>query len=253
MFSCNQNTATKTGNESAEKKDTVKAPEIKTIFKQSDWYAENLKGKVKSYIDTVYNALDVPGKPEPGAGIRRMENVYDNYGLLSSAANIWIGPGHGVSTDHEYTYRYDTKGNKTERGGSGTKEVYQYDERGNMLERSSYLADNLAEKWIYKYDTAGNAVEEMHFFGDGSGKTIDKYKYNKEGRRIQRIDFSGDVWRYKYDAQGNLIGQDAGITKWTYQYEYDQAGNWVKKIEFDTSPGESNKPQYITQRHIVYY
>ena len=58
---------------------------------------------------------------------------------------------------------------------------------------------------------------------------------------------------YKYDEKGNKIEQnyyyvEGKRSKFTYKYEFDAVGNWIKK----TGSGDG-EPIYIRERVIEYY
>lgn len=93
-----------------------------------------------------------------------------------------------------------------------------------------------------------------------------KYKYDKEGNRIACNSYHSDGsfdWGFvkKYDEQGNET--EHTFTKnnkppriYAYKYEYDNSGNWTKKIKYiyeGKSNSSSLKPIAIEERKIEYY
>ncbi len=51
-----------------------------------------------------------------------------------------------------------------------------------------------------------------------------------------------------YDSDGSLDDKE------TYIYEFDQRGNWIKRIEFrQEEEGGELIPEYIAEREIAYY
>lgn len=109
------------------------------------------------------------------------------------------------------------------------------------------------EKFSYKYDQKGNRIEHTAYDIKYS------YQYNDKGQVIEEnihdeMDKISTKTIIKYDKKGNFIKKTAHYldvsTKenYTYQYTYDQKGNWVKRIEY-----KDKNPIQITERVIEYY
>jgi len=84
-----------------------------------------------------------------------------------------------------------------------------------------------------KYDEKGNQIEGNRYDSDGSLNWRYTYKYDEKGNLIE--------WN-RYDSDGSLY------TQWTYKYEFDEQGNWIKRVEF-----ENEIPQFILIREYEYY
>ena len=136
-----------------------------------------------------------------------------------------------------------------------SKETYKYDDKGNLIEWYYYeLHDGLAA--TYKYDAKGNLIEEISYSHAGVGNTT--YKYDAKGNKIEEnsyfIGLLDRKYTMKYDAKGNLIEgnsyeADGSLDyKYTFKYEFDEKGNWIKRITF-----KNQIPESIEEREFEYY
>ena len=136
-----------------------------------------------------------------------------------------------------------------------SKETYKYDDKGNLIEWYYYeLHDGLAA--TYKYDAKGNLIEEISYSHAGVGNTT--YKYDAKGNKIEEnsyfIGLLDRKYTMKYDAKGNLIEgnsyeADGSLDyKYTFKYEFDEKGNWIKIISF-----RNQIPESIEEREFEYY
>ncbi len=234
--------------------------------KKTDWEKDNLKGKVKSYTNIAYEAIEKNGKVQKG---KRREDELDNflvkYGNKGNIVerNYYYYDG---SLSWKYTYKYDSKVNRIEEnwcnfaGKLYYKYTFKYDSRGNEIEKNEYDSDgSLSSKFTYKYDSKGNEIEKNTYNSDG--KLIRKYtyKYGSKGNKIECNIYTSDgsligEETYKYDSKGNEIeckGYDL-YQKYTYknkyEYEYDKHGNWTKQIFY-----ADDKPAEIVERKYEYY
>ena len=115
-----------------------------------------------------------------------------------------------------------------------SKETYKYDDKSNLIEDNSYYSDSsLNCKWTYKYDDKSNRIEAIWYKSDGSfyGKYINKYD-----------DKSNLIEENGYNADGSLE------YKRIFKYEFDEKGNWIKKISF-----KNQIPENIKEREYEYY
>ncbi len=127
-----------------------------------------------------------------------------------------------------------------------------------------------------EYDKNGNKVKETKFLIDGSVMNIVEYKYNQENRPIEKVERNEmygtqTCTNWEYDAAGNMIREnyqdperdfthryecsydDKGniLTSTLYQggsdfkvtrYEYDAAGNMIKKSNYFCSESGIEMP-----------
>jgi len=86
----------------------------------------------------------------------------------------------------------------------------------------------------FKVDNKGNVIEHNYYSIDC--KTIDH------------------TFILIYDSNNNVIQKEyyqpvGKLSKtYSYKYEYDKTGNWVKRIDF-----ENKKPTFILERHFEYF
>ena len=165
------------------------------------------------------------------------------------------------------------------------KYVYEVDPVGNPL-KSSFYDENgvLMGTNTYIYDTYGNNIETDNF--DGKGKPLGKIICTYDGRRLKTAEDAyaakGEIMtkkKFQYEYRGNLTQQQNfdnngklveknvfvfneqgdenlwnnfdrtgyAIYNYTYKYEYDSHGNWIKKWQM-----KDGKPVFVNVREITY-
>ena len=102
---------------------------------------------------------------------------------------------------------------------------YKAEDRFGKLEKGS-----LNSKYTYRYDEKGNKTEQTTYNPDGS-LNKNTYKYSENGKLTEVNE---------YDSDGSLHS--------TSKYEYDNQGNWIKRIDF-----EDAIPKHILEREYEYY
>jgi hypothetical protein len=238
---------------------------------ENDWTVENLKGKVYSYKEFSYEAIERLGNVEKGEHKRKYAWGNDIDVTFDEKGNEIMRFYYTVegSFDWKHIYKYDEQGNKIERdcyksdGSFDWKDIYKNDERGNRIEVNQVSADSSLEyKFTFEYDEKGNMVEENWYVsGDISNYEYKiTYEYDEKGNMIEsnRWNFNGNLTRttLKYDEKGNKIEENSHYSyddtssdkHTTYQYEYDDKNNWIEKIEF-----ENEIPLFIVVREYEYY
>ena len=122
------------------------------------------------------------------------------------------------------------------------RETTKYDEQGNKTEHNRYHSEvDTDYRLTYKYDEQGNEIEHNRYNSEGSLDYRQTYKYDEQGNEIEDN---------RYHSNGSLDYRKR------YKYEYDNMGNWVKKIRFeDESKGcfISLKPIGVERKKIEYY
>ena len=235
----------------------------------NDWRKDNLIGKVKSFTETSYKVKKAFGKIEKGQRERKdgflsyndFQNVYDKNG------NIIELNFYEEGRIYKLNYRYNDE--KEEKigydfynadGSLYHKIVFKYDDKGNVIEEKVYdTNDSLNYKSLYKYDIYGNRIEENDYDASGTLNNKVVYKYDVTGNKVEQNGYNADgdlvnKITFKYDDKGNIIDEngynaDGSLNyKWTYKYEYDDQGNWIKRIEF-----KYNNAEYVVERKYEYY
>jgi hypothetical protein len=122
-----------------------------------------------------------------------------------------------------------------------TKFTFKYDEKKRLVERQLFRSDGeLVLKHVYKY--SGNEREEFVYNSDGLLSWHSLSVLNDKGVEIEETNFETKT--------------GAISTKYSYAYEYDQKGNWIKRTvsKWVTKNGKSYyEPAYVTHHTIVYY
>lgn len=116
----------------------------------------------------------------------------------------------------------------------------EYDESGNNIEMllKSPGSEN-GWKYVYKYNFDHKKIEQFRYKPDGSLKDRRTYSYDKDGNENIEIMFKPDGSYTKfvseYDEKGNLTiqnwynEQDEKTHQTSFEYVYDENGNWISK------------------------
>ncbi len=223
---------------------------------------ENLKGKVKSYTELSFEAIEHLGNIEKGKKIVNswkydVERKYDKYGKQIE----WYGYKSDGSLYIKYTYKYDEHGNSIEENWSnsdGTLKMshtyeYKYDINGNMVEKMQYDSDgSLFHTNTYQYDSNGNQIEVNQFDSYGNLDEIHFYNYDEHGNRIEEklLNSAGIVYMrhiYKYDDSGNKIEWNSytdDILNGKSTYSYDENGNKIIEKRYGPNGELRSKKTY---------
>ncbi len=225
----------------------------------TDWHKLNLKGSIKAIKEIKFLAVDNFSEIQNGEKIKHVYNkeILFNLDGYRIEQNDYIPDGtlanrimylHQQNKLVEYN-EYDSQGmlfgtGKYELDGDGTpvklnyktndgrynwSETYKYNSQGKITEIEHFNAENvLTSKEVYKYNDSGLLIES-ELYKDKKLVSKNTYKNNEDGSNIE-LTYSGDSSVY------------------TYMYNYDAKGNWVKKIVF-----ENNNPSGILIREIEYF
>ena len=213
------------------------AQSCQNVKVENDWTRNQLQGKVMSYSEFSYEAIDRFGKIEKGKRKRNSSYENDEQRKYDEKGNLIEKIIYKLDSSlyEKLTCTYDEKGKVIEvnmyksDGSLSYKSTYKYDEKGNQIEVNS----SLGYKGTYKYDEKGNRIEDNFYESDGSLSSKSTYKYDEKGNRIE--DNSENLYR---DLD----------RKWTYKYEFDKQGNWIKRIDF-----RDYIPKFILEREYEYY
>ncbi|HUS86734.1 MAG TPA: RHS repeat domain-containing protein [Bacteroidales bacterium] len=141
---------------------------------------------------------------------------------------------HKDFSDRSVTYKYDSLGNEIKMNPSGT--VYEYDEKGNIIVETDRNQDGaILFKKYYQYDEQGRLLSTtstqaiIQFLSEGQSFET-KYDDRMNIVQVKIFNFSGELERTDQ-----------------FKYQYDELGNWVKKIKYIDSI-----PKFIIERHIEY-
>lgn len=221
---------------------------------QHDYYVEFDRQEQKIYRET-YNG---------GVVIKTSTLIYDSLGYLTKDIRR---NGKGDVTDSTVITNEINEAGKPIRRISKysnqpklTEFTYTYDSIGNIHESFRRIGTDTSElkesavydinwriikNWVY--DMKGKVFSTVEYTYDESGKrTSETFRDNKGGIMI--------MYRWKFDANGILERREVcdasgkNCEAWTFKYEFDSTGNWIKAIEY-----RNGKPVFIKERAITYY
>lgn len=227
---------------------------------KSDAEDEGLKGRAKTVFT---ESQDLSGtwsvqKRKPSAmeyyneqGNLTKRESYDYMGNLSDVTVYGYLDGdrasHFKSIEHEYNPppmmiapapggekpKYDPR--------YSHKFKFKYDDRGRLVE--TVWNGNDGKLWLrYVYNYKGNQKEELVYSADGSLNQKYLYTLDDKGNETDEVNYN--------------IKDDSIRSKYSYVYEFDAKGNWIKRTtsEWAKKDGkESLEPAWITYRTLTYY
>lgn len=132
-----------------------------------------------------------------------------------------------------------------------TTQYYKFDDEGNNTEIiGEYIYPDgkvqVGYHFIQKFDVFGNLIKKTDI--------VDGFEmYNEKGYDI----YQSEIW--EYDSKGNLTlnaymtEKNSPIKVVTNKYEYDNNGNWIKRITQKGKTFDTLKIEEITTREIEYY
>lgn len=187
--------------------------------------------------ENIYNYL--PNGNLDGQYTSKFYNKYDDKGNIVEQC----GCNSDNNLNKNTSYMYDDKRNLIEKNwyetddGLGRKDTWKYDGKGNVIENIWYKSNgSIVKKWIYKYDDKKNIIEEIIYNSNSNSDYTLYYKYDDKGNEIEVNTYSLDEdLRTKHTCQ-------------SYNYNYDETGNWTKRTEFENAITIE-----ITAREIEYY
>lgn len=181
---------------------------------ETDLQKHELKGKVKSVIETKYNAVMKFGEAEKADAISTITYLYNTNGMMTEVTEELIK--EKMKQVIKYTYN---KGNlltsqSVWKDGKKSRAECIYSDKGHLIEYNVYGdKDELVQKMKFERSSQGLSMEENTYFGDGRLKEREKMTYSGSNLTEKKV----------YDS-------DAAHTR-TYLYTYDSADNCIKVVE----------------------
>jgi len=200
--------------------------------------------------------------------------AYDAYGKVTEEA--YYNPD-GTSKYRGVTI-YDARGNKVKSvrysSAATISSTQIYTPEGKVAEETIYNAKGSMEsRSVYSYDAKGHTTEEAYYKPNGKLYNESRpdysrrvYIYDDNGNMTEERDYNADgstSWRihYIYDTRGNITEEthyhgDILHHQRIYTYEFDPAGNWIKRVmsEEATESGRKYfKPMDALYRTIYCY
>jgi TonB family protein len=232
-----------------------KSVDVKTYL-----YQYNQQGKlIEEGVYSVY-----------GRTIRKVLYEYNSVGNLQEV-NEYSQDG---GLEWKTLYKYNTRASLQEKsiydseGALKSLSKYSYDSNGKCL---GLVFNSSNGKHYEKYDSRGLLLESRH------GGDTTRYTYDSEGILVEKVYRSNSEYNHvydikdeygrspvynrsvtKYDHKGNQIelckyNYKKLLSKKIYTYEYDSAGNWIEKSEYDESPNRLKRLESFIEREIRYH
>lgn len=230
----------------------------------NDLKENNLKGKVKSMEEAVYDVV------ENDSGIEKSNLNWKHLVIYNKEGNRIMKKTYKLdgSVEGVYMFNYDEKGRLIEEVGGDverkylTKMIYQYDNKGRMIEENLWTPEyaHPIHTTTHEYDEKGIQTESIIWYTSKKNRVMWKYVYEYNDKGQQSVETlykeDGSLERknlYEYNDKGDMISEivesdrfDTSV--YTYNYEYDEKGNWIRRILTDR--GETTQ---IMERTIEYY
>lgn len=258
--------------------------------KKTDWDNYDIVGKAKSVKSICYKAEEkfgelTEGDIESGAdtnvlvhfdedGIITDFSTFETDGSLLGKNINEIDDGHIVATKGydnrgnltaQVKYTYNDDGKVTEMvssdadGTAMSTLIYEYD--GEKLVKSQYI-NEYSDGIYYLYEYDGSDMEKSVGYGK-DGKPNGHFTEYKDDKPVKIVTGKEKiVTTITYNDQGlpasitngkiysnNSIGLDEGDS-FNYEYEYDDHGSWIRRVE---RMKDSGKATTIVVRTIEYY
>jgi len=238
-----------------------KAPEIP---KNSDWVADNLKGRVKTVEIINYTPDSTGAIGEPDSCCADVQQYDENGYFTSYESKTKNGSisASGTATRHPNGQMKEMINNKD--GKMQARFAIEVDADGKYIKATSYDSTNTMD--LYYTDITeneyGQVTGAIGHHPDGSVKESFASQYNgsinmgsttKDSVGKAKNEFKIEV-NDKNDRAKTInttYGKDSTTTKtFTYTYEtYDDQGNWTQRTTHD----ENGKATKVEKRTITYY
>lgn len=231
-----------------------------------------VKGAIDRDLDTVVkigNLDNLQKDFNPNGYLTQMRFFFKNGELYSRMEYYYNPQGQLFETRYnsdKTLYVYNPEGylikDATYSPGGFLKTHYNYqvDTNGKVLKEETYHANQLESTIAYTYDKQGDPVEMRYY--DAQGNLLQKVesKFNKQHLAERNRTYDKDnklvnITNKKYNSQGDCIKLQAENklpqkqkNVATYEYKYDNRGNWIAKTTFI-----NGEPRQIIERTLSYY
>ena len=227
------------------------------IMPETDLKAKNLKGKVKSMIETTYN-YGYSGKDNE---VKKKKTIFNKNGYIIeelqytknnkkpySYKKRYNDKGLLVeSHEHTYTYEYDKNRNlvqikRPKNSAYGGLERTTYNKAGKIIRTQTFTQN--------QYDKAGIKItDDSNYLKDKNGELYQSlsdysYIYNEDGKLQEIRDnvFSSGTFEYTYEKENELYVKTVEGPTQKFVTYYDKAGNEVYYM-WITQPSSEFEPK----------
>ena len=190
----------------------------------NDWQADELKGSVSKVTTTTGEAVGQGDTLVFGKYTYTEIIEYDKNGLKLHARTL----NEDGSLNLQCRYEHDKRGNITVADMRDANDLpimrnnFEYDDNGRLSKMTSV-------------DPDGHTDMTVVYENDSSGKQVKQTVYDHLGRVV-----------YSEPIENSEVLQDA-------DFEYDEHGNWIRKITFHTDSVGTRFPTFMWIREIKYY
>ena len=263
---------------------SCKSKSLETNRPENGWKRFKLHGKVKSFSQVSYEAIEqsgqvIKGKRKQFVSYDKDKKITFNHRGYMLEKNTFNSKADLIkSVKYKYTFNknnyLDTLMILSSRGNLQTFYTYKYDSHGNHIESDIYNWEaKLKGKTLYKYDNNDNLIEKRDIYNDPDkwlakwtyknnwrGKMIEKkaFKNNWRGKMIEKKAFNHKgqlqvTYIYKYNWKGDKVG-----VSWFYpkgkvrvEWRYDNFGNSIAYRSYDPDGRLEVKEtyRYIFDKH----
>ena len=132
---------------------------------------------------------------------------------------------------------------------------YSYDSEGKLSEGVCRIKDKMrSDRILYKYNNKGNRIKDVSLDEENNVRNLLRYDYDQNGNVMGETRF---VKRENHVPQTGKLGYNRfeDQNKLCCSYEYDDRGNWVRKVIFSSSIHRGQlkyNPLLVEQRDITY-
>lgn len=223
--------------------------------KKTSLEEEGLRGKVRSVYSMSYKGVDkfgeghiVKGDPEYFGSYYQ---TFDSTGFVTTKKEFFIS-----NSKKKYENTYDMNGRNIkwtsydDNGKLKYSDEYEYDEHGNKsLDRD--LVDHDVTRIKNTYDSEGRLTQVVR------GYETTTYQYNEKGQLIKETDrypyLGTSVDEYKYDDEGRMIQRNYkgySGSKSYYFFKYDSFNRRIAFIKCNSDDPDNGK---VLAKHALYY
>ena len=141
------------------------------------------------------------------------------------------------------------------------KAISEYNDENLIETQSVYNKDNILIRKKQQYLDRRGLPKETKIFNEKNEVVNHRKEIFGDNRLLEQftvLSSGGDevmLVKLSYDPAGNVVSQEAldiaamePYLPVTYQYEFDEKGNWIRRIQF-----LGDEPLYVVQREIEYF
>ena len=243
--------------------------------REKDWKDQNLHGKVKKLIVTLYELSD-PIERKEGTPFMSQErlavSIFNNKGFLIEETDS-ISNKPKSRTIYNYLKDNVVEIDMYGEGRKVKKITLKYNNKGEIIDEemleyilingqdSTYIKEETSI-FVNKYDKKGNKISQERLLSDF--KYFAEFKYDEKGNVIEVIENLGDALKIKrkfeIDDKGNLLSNkmyrlDEGlIREYSFtDYVYDEKHNWISRKIVERNKNNKYIGTKIEKRIISYY